>query len=151
MSGEPMSAFRREIHWHPGFDNRNSPDPKKREYGWHGMDLTFFLHGDHGTVQFKIFTGWIPGLERLASPPIGPMAADLGYHWDSPRYEEQGWFACSIRGAGKCYYDGSGLQAKELFGRFLVEGEPVVWATLEERYRELDARELPSEPEAGLA
>ena len=146
-----MSDFRREISWHPGFDKRSDPDPNERKYGCHGMDLTFFLHGAHGTVQFKVFTGWLPGQERAAKPLLAPMAVDLGYHWDSPRYEEQTWLACTLRSAGRCYYDGSGLAAESLFARFLVEGEPIVWATLEERYRDLDSRCLQSEPEAGLA
>lgn len=146
-----MSDLRREIRWHPGFDKRADPDPKERQYGCHSMVLTFYLHGDHGTVQFKIYTGWLPGQERMARPLLAPMAADLGYHWDSPRYEEQSWLACDLRSGGKCYYDGSGLAAEDLFSRFLAEGEAVVWATLEERYRELDGRVLPSEPAAGLA
>jgi len=79
------------------------------------------------------------------------MGADVGYHWDEPRYEGQKWRSCTARPSGRCYYDGSGLQADELFQKFTREGDAVVWRTLEERYADLDARDLPTEVEGGMS
>lgn len=147
-----MSDFRREIAFEPGFDKRNDPDAKQRQYGCHGMNLRFVLHGERGSVQFLIYTGWLPGQSSyLLEKVFPPMGADVGYHWDEPRYDGQSWLSCSMRAAGRCYYDGSGLQADELFQKFTREGDGVVWRTLEERYAELDARDIPSDPEEGLA
>lgn len=147
-----MSAFRREITFEPGYDYRNDPDTKQRQYGCHGMNLRFTLHGEHGSVQFLLYTGWLPGQPSFAAGPVlSPMGADVGYHWDEPRYEGQEWRSCTARPAGRCYCDGSSLQADELFQKFTHDGDAVVWRTLEERYADLDARELPTEVEAWLS
>ena len=147
-----VGDFRREITFEPGYDHRDDPDAKQRQHGCHGMNLRFVLHGEHGSVQFLLYTGWLPGQSSFAAgPALSPMGADVGYHWDEPRYEGQDWHSCAMRPAGRCYYDGSGLQADELFQKFTREGDAVVWRTLEERYADLDARSLPAEPEAGLA
>lgn len=146
-----MSELRREIKWEPGFDHRNDPDPTKRQYGCRGMTIRFLLHGERGTMQFVISTGWLPGQQWKAEKVLGPMATDVGYHWDSPRYEGQGWLECSVRPNGRCYYDGSSLMADELFAKFTTVGEAAVWELLEQRYEHYASFDLPDGPEGGLA
>lgn len=135
-----MSEFRREVCFEPGFDHRNDPDPKQREYGCHGMDIRFLLHGPRGSVQFLLYTGWLPGQSYYRPSPLRPTGADVGYHWDSPQYDGQSPRECTVRPGGRCYYDGSGLAAEELFERFTAESDAAVWSTLEQRYADLDGR-----------
>lgn len=106
----------------------------RKSYGQHGMEVGWFLRGPRGVTQFKMFTGWVPGLSRDQHEVTAPMGADVGYHALCPQYEghyEMGG-ACSILGGKACYYDGSGLAAEDLLRRFLIEGEPAVWQTLSE-------------------
>jgi hypothetical protein len=48
--------FRKEITFSPAFDKRD-PDPQKN-YGVHGVEMRWLLHGPDGVVQFLVFTGW---------------------------------------------------------------------------------------------
>ena len=63
------------------------------------------------------------------------MAADLGYHALVPQYEEQAERDCCYTSSGKCYYDGSGLNAELLVENFISQGEPYLWSALEAYYR----------------
>jgi hypothetical protein len=140
----------------PGY-NGDPSAPSAKNYGVHGMEITWLLRGPKGGVQFKLFTDWIPG-ER--SPGHGlspdgtytawdmfPMGADLGYHARVPQYDGQEDYArdgCEVTG-GRCYYDGSGLRAESLAKEFVVHGEPVIWRALEDEYEALSA--IPAAPE----
>lgn len=87
-----------------------------------------------------------------------PTAADVGYHSKVPRYEGQmpirkvvkwgekngdTWTEtvwgdptpCEYTG-GNCYYDGSGLQAEELWLKVLnARNTDIIWMELEDRYK----------------
>jgi hypothetical protein len=137
--------FRREIVFIPAFDRRHR-DPNKN-YGIHGVECRFHLIGEHGVTQFVIYTNWqLPEVtEELEARPPGqfphlmcrPMAADLGYHRLTPAYEGQESLSnsCELLGDRPCYYDGSGLQAAEVFEKLLREGDAAVWRELERFYR----------------
>ena len=131
-------SFRREIKWEPGFDHRN--DPKKKQYGCHGLQIRFLLHGEHATVQFLLMTPWLPTWERLSkiNTIFDVLPADLGYHADIPQYENQTLTdKCDCRPSGKCYYDGSGLNADETFRLLVTKGEEAVWKHMDDYYHSL--------------
>lgn len=122
--------MKREITFRPAFDKRNT-DPKK-DYGIHGVDMLWVLKGYHGAVQFIVYTGWqIDGIQDSQVCP-----ADLGYHSKKPMYHGQEPMTnkCAHLGGKKCYYDGSGLAAEELFRTLKTKGSDGVWAELEQYY-----------------
>lgn len=135
------------IEFSPAFDKRDS-DPKKN-YGIHGVTLTFYLIGEEGAVQFVVYTNWhLPHVEKeFDAKPMEsydpcllykPMAADLGYHSKRPIYDGQEPMTdeCHLLG-GKCYYDGSSLNADPVFDRLRSEGSVGVWSALEEFYADI--------------
>lgn len=137
-----MEQFVREIVFNPAWDKRSS-DPKK-DYGIHGVEMRWYLKGSKGIVQFVVFTNWmLPHVqEELDRKRMDadfphlmcrPMAADLGYHSYKPMYDGQTPMKCDLLG-GECYYDGSGLNAQELFNKLLREGGEAVWKEMEEFY-----------------
>jgi hypothetical protein len=91
-----------------------------------------------------------------------PMPADLGYHSPKPRYagqrpmahrytsfsinKETGKFippvygdpvVCKyLPGDAVCYYDGSSLNARRIYGVLIAEGEEAVWQELEDYYKQ---------------
>ena len=156
MSNAPNTAnrdvFKREVRFYPAFDKRHS-DPKKNS-GIHGVNLTFYLHGSKGVIQFVIYTNWhLPHVqaELDARPPYSnnpylyhsPIPADIGYHSPTPRYEGHTPMKddCSILG-GKCYYDGSTLMAEDVFKVLVEGGDEALWKELEERYRNMLCKEV---------
>lgn len=131
--------FERIVTMSGAFDKRHS-DPSKN-YGIHGVELRMVLKGPIGATQFVLYTGW--HLPHVAAE-IGnskPMGADKGYHWPTPQYEGQDQMDCAYVAGGKCYYDGSSLNAENTFETLLNKGSDGVWAELEEMYRELAARQ----------
>lgn len=128
------------------WDRRDS-DPKKN-YGIHGCNLRMILRGDKGAYQFVIFTNWhLPHVireigSRAYEPSRGdrhwmerPMPADVGYHSLTPQYDDQPSMGpCEYLDGQACYYDGSGLQAEEMFDKLVAEGSEAVWAELERLY-----------------
>lgn len=136
-----MTEFRREVTMRGAFDKR-STDPK-RDYGIHGMDLKFLLHGPKATMQFLVYTGLhLPHiheeLHRKRGPGdawlSAPQGADIGYHADVPQYEGQTGMECEYRPGKRCYYDGTSLGADEFMPEFLAGGSEAVWTMLEHRY-----------------
>jgi hypothetical protein len=98
------------------------------------MYLIFLLKGSKGAVQFVLITGWCLTDGEVEIKPIGFMGADIGYHSYVPQYEDQPESECQYLDGGKCYYDGSSLQADMFMPKFLEGGHEVVWKMLEERY-----------------
>lgn len=145
-----MAEFRRELRLDPAYD-------RGPEYGIHGVEMRFLLHGDAGTVQFVLYTNWqLPHVTPRFHAPydaIGgdahwmerPMPVDLGYHSPVPLYEGQSLLteSCPVLGGRPCYYDGSSLNAEPVFHRLLAEGDAGVWAELEAYYTRTFARAEP--------
>jgi hypothetical protein len=136
----------REVIVRPAFDKR-SDDPKKN-YGVHGAELAFYLKGGHGAIQFVIYTNWmLPYVqaETDARPPSNshpylfhkPIPADIGYHSRVPRYQGQSLMTehCDVID-GPCYYDGSSLQAQDVFDIMIEGGTDALWAEMERQYKE---------------
>jgi hypothetical protein len=137
-------TFRREIRFEPGYDHRNDGG------GCHGLSIRFLLHGDKGTIQFLIYTDWLPThitedawgkridrdkreVIRLAN--IYPMAADLGRHWRTRLGYNEAPYECDILdGADQCFYEGSALRADQVLADLLTGGDSAVWDTLEAEY-----------------
>lgn len=111
----------------------------RKSYGRHSMEVLWLLRGPKGVTQFKMFTGWDPGLTRDTRTVNAPMGADLGYHALVPQYEHHDTMsACSyLPGEPDCYYDGSGLAADEVLREFLIHGEQVIWNKLAEWHDDL--------------
>lgn len=141
----------RLIEMSPAWDRRD-PDPRK-DYGIHGVDMRFVLKGEKGATQFLLYTGWILpetiGVSDIMNYPdqlkrhyegrgYSPlMPADLGYHSLTPMYESQSSYDCEYVEGGKCYYDGSSLNAYGVFESLLREGSEGVWRELEDYYTSL--------------
>lgn len=121
----------REIKFAAAWDKRND-DPDKN-YGIHGVTLTFYLKGSKGVVQFVVYTNWHLKYvqDELDSEPVHkefphltcrPLPADLGYHSSKPMYEGQKPMDkdCSI--------------LDRVFNILLEQGDEGVWKELEAAY-----------------
>jgi len=142
----------RRIEFGAAYDKRDA-DPKKN-YGIHGVTISFYLIGDEGAVQFVVYSNWqLPhvqaefdakGVDGMRDPcwRYKPMAADLGYHSPKPTYEGQTPMSgeCHLLG-GECFYDGSTLNAEPVFDRLLKEGSDGVWDELESFYKDIFSAE----------
>ena len=120
-----QKKYEHNIRFEPGWE-------LDEEYGRRDMWIRFVCKGEDGAVQFLMSSGWY-----LDLPPHPPKAFDLGYHSREPITGHETEFdECDILG-GKCYYDGSGLQAEPILEKFLREGEEAVWEELEEYYQKI--------------
>ena len=136
-----MTELTRSVEFSPSW-NRLSDDPSKN-YGIRAMNITFYVKGPKGAIQWKLSTGWYvsPARDHLRqfSPPLVmyPMAMDLGYHAHEPQYENQTPLteSCDVIGGGRCFYDGSPLNAELLTEGFLSGGADYLWPKLEGVYR----------------
>jgi hypothetical protein len=115
------------------------------------MEMAFYLLGPEGVIQWKVaMLNWIPSpVNSLGGLPVlfpnidDIMAIDLGYHWPTPTYEgqtEYGQMECDLLPGGKCYYDGSGLNAGPVLERFLRFGPHAVWSDLARFYQATKTR-----------
>jgi len=133
-------GFERLVMFEAAYDKR-SKDPK-RNYGIKDVHVRFVLKGKEGAVQFLFSTGWyLPHVRRelvekgYFSRVAFPVAFGLGYHSPTPIHGGEICFEeCRILG-GKCYYDGSGLDAIPLLEKLVAEGDEAVWRELERYYR----------------
>lgn len=138
-------TLERRIEWEPGFDCirfecRYGKDTCKPgaggSHGVHGLQIRWLVIGDKGAVQFLLFTNWMVEPERFnARSAFAPLPADLGYHSRTPQYEGQTPFDCEYVPDGKCYYDGSGVNAQEPFAVLCNDGIDALWAYLESYYQ----------------
>ncbi len=140
---QDVNGFTRELCISPPFDRRNA-DPSKN-YGIHGMEFRFHLIKDNCAMQFVAYTGlqlphvmqelWDKRDSRYN--PFEGQGADVGYHSIKPMYDDQTKMSdkCEVTGVA-CYYDGSGLRAREWYKVWLSEGNDRIWELLEEAYRE---------------
>lgn len=113
-----MSDLRREVRWEP-----RPP---------HEMRVRFLLHGELGATQFLVkFLTQPYGESLLDSEPA--RGWDLGYHSRKPGHGTE-MEECDVVPEGRCWYDGSSLQADELARLFFAQGEDIVWEWLEDRY-----------------
>lgn len=62
------------------------------------------------------------------------MAWDLGYHCSFQPHEYSFGNECDLLPGGRCWYDGSSLNAKELFEKVRREGTDTLWQELEDYY-----------------
>jgi len=66
-----------------------------------------------------------------------PLPADLGYHSPNPMYDgQESMGACQYLDGKTCYYDGSGLDAEEIYKVLVEKGSDAVWEELEKYYVE---------------
>lgn len=128
----------RAVVFQPGYTAERTLDPRK-DFGKHGMEITWYLRGPKGVTYFGLMAGWVPGEKgvprRLAD--IFPSGVGMGYHSPTPQFEGQPRAVCTLLPGGFCYCDSSGLAAHDLIPVFIVHGEPAVWAALEGRYEDL--------------
>jgi len=115
-------------------------------HGKHGLEIGFYVKGEKGVVQFKVFTGWLPHYVKKSEigyrdipheqSRLFPMASDLGYHSYVPHYKGQTQTSgkCSLLDNKPCYYDGSGLNANDAFYTLTNAGEEALWLFLEQYY-----------------
>jgi hypothetical protein len=139
---QKVGDFTRRISFTTAFDKRD-PNPGK-DYGIGAVRIFFYLIGEKGAVNWTIGTNWYPRANQREDPRImnmsftgtEPSAWDLGYHAKEPFYEGQ-WSRddCDVIG-GKCYYDGSTLNAEQHLDTFLEQGLDAIWVMLEQYYHD---------------
>lgn len=127
---QQVGEFTRILDISAAYDRRHK-DPSKN-YGIHCVDMRFVLKGAKGATQFVLYTNWY--LPENNQPPKHPMPADLGYHSRTPHYEDHPVFDCEYTDTGKCYYDGSSLNAERVYKVMLEKGMDGVWEELESYY-----------------
>lgn len=124
-----MSSFEKSVIFPPAWDRRGEG------FGVHSMSIMFILKGPNGGVTFSINTGWY--LKHVREE--GKMVSEghgvaIEYHSKTPQYAGHTPIQnCMVTG-GDCYCGGSACCAKDLFEKFLGEGEKIVWETLEGWY-----------------
>lgn len=127
------------------FDLRHTDAGKN--YGIHGLEVCFILVGKKGATQFMVhFPVFLPHVQKeLDKDPTTRFfnrisGFDVGYHALTPQYEDQRQMDCDLLPDGKCYYDGSGLQADQWVNEiFSIKGktlEDEIWNRLEIEYTE---------------
>lgn len=142
-----QSGFKYEIRFRPGYDHRDSEDASKRQYGCHGMDMIWLLHGEDATLEFIIYTSWLPssvhdsglgGMDFRDDKLHSPTGAFVGFHYDSPRadVETKHWPDCDIREGQQCHYDNnfSSLMASTWFGILVKFGDDALWEAMRRFY-----------------
>lgn len=139
----------REIRFSPAWDER-TPDPRTNR-GIHGVDMWWYLTGPKGVIQFGLSTNWY--LPQSQQSPQNPLPFDLGYHSPGPMHECQTAMDCHLLPGGRCYYDGSTLNAYPVYEILLREGSEGVWKFLEGHYKAIfetvdAAVDRPALPEA---
>mgnify|MGYP000471754786 CR=1 FL=1 len=89
-------------------------------------------------VVFTLDTGWRLSPHKSTSP----YPLDLGYHSPVPlqREGEVNFRKCDWTG-GQCYYDGSGLEAQEVYQLLVTQGLDAMWQRLEDVWHEVFGRE----------
>lgn len=117
-------------------------------HGIGSMRIWFQLVGPAGATQWMVSTDWYQSRDldsvrdsdlkfhkkhgRWLHQPID--AWDIGYHAKTPQYEGQKATEDCELFDGPCYYDGSGLRAKDFLDGFLAEGPDYIWGVLKEEY-----------------
>jgi len=137
-------TFEKTIIFRPAFDKRD-PDPSKN-YGVHGVEVSFVLKGPKGVTHFLIITDWhLPHVQKekdivlkLRPFDLQPMGADICYHSPKPLYKGQDVCTqnCEFLNGKPCYYDGTSLGASDFIPTFLAGGSDAAWKMLEARYHE---------------
>jgi hypothetical protein len=139
-------TFEKSVEITPAFDRRN--DDTHKNYGIHGVDMKFLLKGPKGVIQFALSTNWhLPNVNKELQAGCScrmhcfmePMATDIGYHSYVPIHEDQHPISqsCPYLEGKPCYYDGSSLQAQEIFDIMVSQGGDAMWAEMESRYKDL--------------
>lgn len=90
------------------------------------MTTWYYLHGEHGCVQFML----------MYIAPIGTyLPLDVGVHSYTPLYEGQEAQSCATL-KGKCYFSPNLRAATKVFEAFGETNDPeTIWSELEHVYR----------------
>lgn len=130
-----VNGYERIISFQSGYICER-PSNEGSYHGRHGMNLIFILKGELGAIQFVIYTGWMPNWGISSEDNTHLMPADIGRHSYKPKYEDDlKREGCPWLDGKDCYYDGSSLQADEVFKKFVSKGEEAMWAEMEEYYK----------------
>lgn len=133
---------------------------KGGSHGLHGMHVEMGVVGRHGAIVFSFcLIGMIPGRMkdgRFQSNSLDEsvVAWDLGFHANHPVYDKTDkplTDDCEWTGGGKCWYDGSTLNAEPVLGLLAEQGEEPVWEFLEGVYsNRFESGEYPEIPKSKL-
>lgn len=118
------------------------------------MCFAFLLHGENVTAAFTLLAH-----DNRDVPPggfyhvVNLLPADLGRHSRVRIFEHDTEMPkCDFLGGCSCFYDGSSLQAMDLWKKFRTTRDPeVIWTALEDtvrEYEDLIARQGKPDPEA---
>lgn len=144
MLKETIGDRERRVDFYPAYDKRHA-EPKKN-YGVHGVTMTFSLVGPEGAVALVIYTNWqLSHVQKehdqkleLHGLMCNAMPADLGYHVRNPAPSDREYVSdfgkCQVIDGDPCRYDGSGLQAEDVFKALVEKGEEGLWNELTRRY-----------------
>lgn len=144
-----MSEFERIVNISPAFDKRT--DNPKTNYRIGSCSIWFILKKDNKAVQFMFGTDWFlpetvkeyreqgvkgdkTSVKLRGEKDRGVDGWDIGYHSPTPEFEGQSSMDCKFIEGGKCYYDGSGLRARENQEILIRKGSEGVWKFLKEEW-----------------
>ena len=112
------------------FDRRH-PTPLKN-YGVGAMFFQMVYLKENNATQFTFSVPfYLPHVAR--NLPHNSLCEgtgfDVGYHANKPQWENQNPMDnCDLLIEGKCYYDGSSLQADERYKKFIQQKDAFDWA-----------------------
>ena len=155
-SATNCERFEKRVEFRAAFDKRH--DESGKNYGIHGVGLTFILKGKLGAVVGTIFTGWhLPEVQaELEHRPESatdcrlykPIGATVYYHGPKPNHDgDEPVDDCQYIG-GPCYSDVSFMNGEDLLEALIRGGDKGVWDYMEGQYRtHLDRTEEIEQPE----
>ena len=134
-----VNGFERIISFKPGYIC-SRPFGDGRSHGKHGTDLIFVLRGEAGAINFTIYTGWSEDSIEWRNGDkrhiLAVLPADIGGHGYKPRYSEQHrQEKCCWLDDKPCYYDGSSLQAEDVYKVLVTQGEEAMWEEMQRYYQ----------------
>ncbi len=157
MIEQVVGDYTRRIVFVPSYDKRDTVPGKN--YGICSMRMIFYVIGPKGAIQWMIGTDWYvaSAAQHMEGFPtqrkLRPDGWDLGVHSHEPQWEGQEAMSgdCDVLN-GKCFYDGSSLNAELPIESFLAEGDDYLWPKLEATYRTyFEGGEWPFKIEGELA
>lgn len=114
--------------------------------------VRYLVIGPAGAVQFVYWrlTGEAYTREKEMTAKYGPnessqddcdggylYAVDLGYHARAPMAYQRDFPSRECEYVGRCWYDGSSLNAAPVLTRLMKRGPDAVWRYLEDYYRRI--------------
>ncbi len=149
--------FEHRVLWTPAYNHPTEGGGRR------SLGVTFCAIGPKGAVDFAFTTGIYCATDRddiengglicldgRRRPALGVLPYDLGRHSIEPRHPGESSQRCHLLACGRCYYNGSSLNAEDALDVLTDEGEEALWDLLHRFYAVIfDGASDDSIPEIG--